>query len=309
VPEAEVMERVDRSNVVSAVIALSGLALAIVCGVYVARQVARPLEALAREMAAIAELSLDPRPVVRSVVVEVERVAVATEDIKTGLRQKRVLEKYVPKGARADIERNHAGHIALGGARVRRAILFSDLRGFTSMSERLSPDAVVALLNAYLESMTAIILAYSGDINEYIGDAILAVFEDSSRAVAAATAMQDALVKLSRETDNEDLRALRMGIGIHAGEVVEGNIGTAERVKFGIVGDTVNLAARIQDRSRDGKHTCVLVSDVVRAETEAAFDLELVGDLAMKGKAAPVRVFEVVRRRPAAPVVSAAHPS
>ncbi len=74
-----------------------------------------------------------------------------------------------------------------------------------------------------------------------------------------------------------------------------GNIGTLERVKFGVVGDTVNLAARIQDRSRDGKHTCILVSDALRAETErAGFGYELVGDLAMKGKAEPVRVFEVV---------------
>ncbi len=206
----------------------------------------------------------------------------------------RILEKYVPQGARDELERYRGGPIALGGARVRRAIMFSDLRGFTSMSERLSPDAVVALLNEYLKAMTSAILQNGGDINEYIGDAILAVFRDSRQAVAAATAMQDALDAVRRETDNEDLRALRMGIGIHVGDVVEGNIGTAERVKFSVVGDTVNLAARIQDKSREGKHTCVFVSAAVHDEAAPGVEYELVGDLAFKGKAEPVRVFEVV---------------
>ena len=209
----------------------------------------------------------------------------------------RVLEKYVPQGARNELERYRGGPVVLGGARVRRAILFSDLRGFTTMSERLSADTVVGLLNEYLQAMTGVILAHEGDVNEYIGDAILAVFRDSRVAVSAAMAMQAALEKLRREAENPELRALRMGIGIHFGDVVEGNIGTPERMKFGVVGDTVNTAARIQDRSRDGKATCVLVSDDVRAEVEPAYELELVGDLALKGKAGTMRVYEIARAR------------
>lgn len=292
VPEAEVLERVERSSRTSAWIAAGGLLVAALCGVWIARQVARPLERLTREMSAIAELKLDPRPVIPSVVSEVDRVARAVEDIKRGLREKNVLEKYVPRGAREDIAKR-AGTLALGGARVRKAILFSDLRGFTSMSERLEPQAVVRLLNVYLEAMTAAILRNGGDINEYIGDAILAVFADAPAAVDAAVAMQRELATLTKTTDDEDLRDLRMGIGVHVGEVVEGNIGTVERVKFSVVGDTVNLAARIQDRSREGRFTCIFVSEAVEREVRARHALELVGDLAMKGKAEPVRVFEV----------------
>lgn len=291
-PEAEVLERVERSSRTTAWIAALGLLLAALCGALIARQVARPLERLTGEMSAIAELKLDARPVIPSVISEVDRVARAVEDIKRGLREKNVLEKYVPKGAREDIAKR-AGTLALGGARVRKAILFSDLRGFTSMSERLEPQAVVHLLNVYLETMTAAILRHGGDINEYIGDAILAVFGDAPAAVDAAVAMQRELAALTKTTDDENLRALRMGIGVHVGEVVEGNIGTVERVKFGVVGDTVNLAARIQDRSRDGKFTCIFVSDAVEHEVRERHALELVGDLAMKGKAEPVRVFEV----------------
>jgi adenylate cyclase len=292
VPEDEVLGRVTRSTRISIGIALAGLALAVGCGLYVARQVARPLEALSHEMDAISDLRLDPRPVAHSIILEVDRVAVAAEDIKTGLRQKRVLEKYVPKGARDDIAQNRAGAIALGGERVRRTILFSDLRGFTSMSERLAPDAVVRLLNEYLEAMTAVILAHGGDINEYIGDAILAVFASPAEAVRAAIAMQRALTSLRETTQDAEVRALRMGIGLHVGDVVEGNIGTAERVKFGVVGDTVNLAARIQDKSRDGTRTAIFVSAAVRAEVPGV-DVVPVGDLALKGKAEPVAVYEV----------------
>jgi adenylate cyclase len=292
VPQAEVLARVTRSNRISIGIALAGLLVALGCGLYVATQVARPLEALSHEMAAISRLDLGERPINHSIIIEVDRVAVATEQIKTGLRQKRVLEKYVPKGAREDIEENRAGDVALGGERVRRTILFSDLRGFTSMSERLAPDAVVRLLNQYLEKMTGVILAHGGDINEYIGDAVLAVFTTPTDAVRAAIAMQLALAQLREETDDPEVRSLRMGIGVHVGDVVEGNIGTTERVKFGVVGDTVNLAARIQDKSREGTRTWIYVSAAVRDEA-TAITFESVGELAMKGKAEPVAVFEV----------------
>jgi class 3 adenylate cyclase len=262
------------------------------------RVLTRKVEQLQRKLEQIDKVARENENVSGNVYRELDELSrqLASEKEKVSALF-RILEKHVPQGARDELESHRGGPIPLGGKRVRRAILFSDLRGFTAMSERLTPDAVVALLNAYLQSMTAVILAHAGDINEYIGDAILAVFKDSGKAVAAATAMQDALAKLRAETDNDDLRALRMGIGIHIGDVVEGNIGTADRVKFSVVGDTVNLAARIQDKSREGKHTCVLVSEVVRDETQADFEHDAVGDLAFKGKAEPVRVFEVVGPR------------
>jgi class 3 adenylate cyclase len=267
------------------------------------RILTRKVEQLQRKLEQIDKVASENERVSSNVYRELDALSIQlrTEKEKVSALL-RILEKYVPQGARDELERYRGGPIALGGARVRRAILFSDLRGFTSMSERLAPDAVVALLNVYLKAMTSVILGHAGDINEYIGDAILAVFRDSRQAVAAATAMQDALDTVRRETDNVDLRALRMGIGIHIGDVVEGNIGTAERVKFSVVGDTVNLAARIQDRSREGKHTCVFVSGAVHDETEAEAEYALVGDLAFKGKNDPVRVFEVVRPKPPAPV-------
>lgn len=262
------------------------------------RTLARKVDQLQRRLEQIDRVARENERVSSNVYRELDalsrQLALEKDKVSALLR---ILETYVPQGARDELEQYRGGPLALGGKRVRRAILFSDLRGFTSMSERLAPDAVVALLNAYLKAMTAVILEHGGDINEYIGDAILAVFHESPKAVAAADAMQLALAKLREETDNGDLRSLQMGIGIHIGEVVEGNIGTAERVKFGVVGDTVNLAARIQDRSRDGKYTCVFVSEIVAEENREAYDLDDVGALALKGKSEPVRVFEIKRPR------------
>ena len=271
------------------------LFFALLVAYILATRLTRPIEALSARLRSVGSGDLEADAPVRGND-EIADLTRSFNAMLTGLRQKRMLEKYVPKGARDDIEKKQSGKVALGGARVRKAILFSDLRGFTSTSERLEPDQVVRLLNRYLESMTRVILAHGGDINEYIGDAILAVFARAEDAVAAAVEMQAALDEVRKTTDDEEVRALRMGIGIHVGDVVEGNIGTDERVKFGVVGDTVNLAARIQDRSRDGKHTCILVSEAVESDTKPSFAYELVGDVAMKGKAAPVRVFEVIGR-------------
>jgi adenylate cyclase len=253
---------------------------------------------LASLMAQVAEGNLDAEVQV-SGNHEVAQLGQAFNDMLAGLRQKRVLEKYVPMGARKDIEGDRAGKLELGGHRTRAAILFSDLRGFTSLSERLSAPEVVSMLNEFLEMMSGPISANQGDINEFIGDAILAVFRcdegknGALNAVRAAWQMQAALRTLREKTKNEEVKKLVMGIGIHVGDLVEGNIGSRDRVKYGVVGDTVNLAARIQDRSRDGTISCIFVSAAAQTDVGDAFRSVSLGELSFKGKAKPVEVFEV----------------
>jgi len=137
----------------------------------------------------------------------------------------------------------------LGGRRQEVTILMSDLRGFTSMSAERAPEEMVALLNRYLADMSKVILSYDGVIDEFIGDAILAVFgipepksDDAARAVACALAMQLALVKLNQELPEP----LEMGIALNTGSVVAGNIGSEIRFKYGVVGSPVNLTARLE---------------------------------------------------------------
>lgn len=275
---------------------LVGVLLALLMSSRISAALSRPIERLAQLMRRVGEGELDVQAVPTGAD-EVAWLAESFNSMTTGLRQKHVLEKYVPLGARKEIQQNVEGRIELGGNRVKATILFSDLRGFTSMSESLPPDEVVSVLNEYLERMTRTIIGNGGDINEYIGDAILAVFhepEGARRAVLSALLMQDQLELLRQKRAGTVLATLRMGIGIHTGEVVEGNIGTKERVKFSVVGDTVNLAARIQDRSRDGRFTSILLSEDTAREVGEAFVLETFGDIQFKGRSVETRVFEVV---------------
>lgn len=286
--------------------ALIGVALcllaALVAAYFMARTITRPVIDLADLMEGVGRGTLDSEAKVKGNH-EIAHLGHSFNEMLASLRQKRVLEKYVPMGARRDIEGDREGRLELGGRRLRAAILFSDLRGFTSMSERLAPQEVVSMLNEYLEIMTVAIAKHGGDINEYVGDAILAVFrcEDGANgalaAIRAAWDMQIGLRALKESTSNEHVRDLVMGIGVHVGDIIEGNIGSRDRVKYGVVGDTVNLAARVQDRSRDGKHTCIFVSDATQKELGEVFESVSLGEMTFKGKKNPVTVWEIVTVR------------
>src|SRR5579883_3433245 len=152
------------------------------------------------------------------------------------------------------------GGLTLGGERRKVTILISDLRGFSAISERLPPEQVVTILNLYLGTMSDTITRYSGTINEFIGDGIFVMFgapiyreDDSERAVACAIAMQSAMVEVNRQNQQLGLPALEMGIGIHTGEVVDGNIGSQRRAKYTVIGNHVNLAARIESYTVGGQ--------------------------------------------------------
>ena len=163
----------------------------------------------------------------------------------------------------------------IGGSRKTVTVLMSDLRGFTSLSETRDPEEIVQLLNRYLGKMSKIILKHDGIIDEIIGDAILAVFgapeahdNDPERAVACAIEMQNCLVDLNKEITASGASPLEMGIGINTGQVIVGNIGSELRMKYGIVGDTVNRASRIESNSIGGqvligRSTFELIKDTV----------------------------------------------
>jgi adenylate cyclase len=149
----------------------------------------------------------------------------------------------------------------------------SDLRGFSGLSERLGPAAMIGLLNRYLACMTPVILHHRGVINEFIGDAIFVLFgapfgrsDDPERAVRCAAAMQEALTAFNLDSDSHGLPQLSMGIGLHVGQVVAGNIGSPDRLKYGVVGPDVNLTARIQALTGGGE---VLLSEALLARVSS----------------------------------------
>lgn len=187
--------------------------------------------------------------------------------------------------------------LRLGGEKREITVMMSDLRGFTSLSERLVPEQVIALLNRYFEAMIDIILQYGGTINEFIGDAMLVIFgapikraDDAQRAVACALAMQLAMPALNQKNKDDGLPAIEMGIGLSTGEAVAGNIGSLKRSKYGIVGRYVNLASRIESYTIGHQ---ILVSEETLAAAGPAVHVSEEIKMEAKGFKSPVALYEV----------------
>jgi adenylate cyclase len=188
--------------------------------------------------------------------------------------------------------------LKIGGEKRKVTMLMSDLRGFTSMSERLPPARVVAMLNRYLSGMVEVIKKYHGTIDEFIGDAIFVLFgaptwqeDDAQRAVACAVAMQLAMDGVNEQNKQEGLPELEMGIGIHTGQVVLGNIGSSERMKYGVVGSHVNLTSRVQSYTVGGQ---ILVSETTRQEVGRILKPGRQMEIMAKGIDYPINIYEVL---------------
>ena len=187
--------------------------------------------------------------------------------------------------------------LQLGGEKRRVTMLISDLRGFTSLSGRLAPEQVMAMLNRYLGTMVEIIMQYQGTIDEIIGDAMLVIFgapiwrqDDAQRAVACAAAMQLAMAAVNAGNRRAGLPDVEMGIGVHTGEVVVGNIGSHKRTKYGVVGSHVNLTSRIQSYTIGGQ---ILVSEMTRQEIGPLGRLRKQMEVEAKGIAEPITLYEL----------------
>ena len=188
--------------------------------------------------------------------------------------------------------------LELKGEKRTVTMMMTDLRGFTSLSERLAPERVVAIVNRYLTTMVPIIKQYQGMIDEFIGDAIFVLFgaptwqeDDAQRAVACAVAMQLAMDSVNEENRREDLPELEMGIGIHTGPVVVGNVGSPDRMKYGVVGSHVNLTSRIQSYTTGGQ---ILISDATRREVGHILKTGTRMDVKAKGIEHPVTLYDAL---------------
>lgn len=176
---------------------------------------------------------------------------------------------------------------AIGGEKRIVTVMMADLRGFTALSERLSADEVVAILNHYLEKMTEVIMKYRGTIIEFIGDAILAVFgaplvaeHAADDAVAAAIEMQNCMKSVNRFNAENGYPEIETGIGIHAGEAFIGNIGSEQFMRYNVIGQVVNLCSRIQTYSIGGQ---ILVSEQTEAYLKGKLRLHKKFEISMKG--------------------------
>ncbi len=191
----------------------------------------------------------------------------------------------------------HPGEIGLGGAKRLAVVLFADIRGFTALSEDLPPDEIALLLNEHFTEMVEVVFEHGGALDKFMGDAMMAIWgaplarpDDADRAVAAAIGMQRTLAARNRRRAEQGRRQLEVGIGVNLGEVFAGNIGSDRRLEYTVIGDAVNIAARLCAEAGPGE---ILVAEALRAALSAPPPLAALDPVALKGKAQAVPVHRI----------------
>jgi adenylate cyclase len=292
----EVMGRV-RQNAAWFGATFAAVLVASLIGVFwFARRAARPLVELQREAHAVGRLELAPSDPPLSHIREIRDLGNAMAVMKTNLRSFR---KYVPADLVGDLVRS-GQEATLGGERISATIYFSDIAGFTPVAEQLRPEEIVEHLGAYLQAMSDGIAQHGGTVDKFIGDAVMAFWNaprpnpaHAADACRAALANQRELDRLNEQWLVADRPVFRTRIGLHTGPVIVGNIGSEHRMNYTVIGDTVNLASRLENlNKRYG--TRILISETTRAAAGEAVRTRPVDRASVKGKTAAVTVYELL---------------
>ncbi|MBN2406827.1 MAG: adenylate/guanylate cyclase domain-containing protein [Elusimicrobia bacterium] len=208
-----------------------------------------------------------------------------------------IFQRYVSSRV-VDVLLEHPEQIKLGGERKRLTVFFSDIRGFTSMSEKLQPEEVVSILNEYLTEMIDIIFKHGGTLDKFIGDAVMAIWgapmeqkNHAELAVKAAWEMKQKVKELQEKWASEGKEhIIRVGMGVNTGDVVVGNMGSSQFSDYTVIGDNVNLAARLEENAKGGE---LIISESTYEEVSDIVEAKKLEPLKVKGKEKPVKVYEI----------------
>lgn len=299
VPEDAFLRKIKRNRWMAALISLLVSFCAVLLAVYLSRSISRPLHTLVKETERIRDLDLRATGRVQSALTEVDEMASSVDSMKTGLRS---FEKYVPRDLVKQLVLS--GEEARVQGKIRElTILFTDIAGFTSIAEGLTPEELVTHLNRYFDEATRVLQAHGATIDKYIGDAIMAFWgapqerpDHPEQACRAALVLQQALQQLNAEWEEAGERPMHTRIGLHTGEVIVGNIGSEQRLAYTIIGDCVNLASRIESINKQ-YGTRVLVSDETYKRVRGVFVGRAVDVVAVKGRQTGVLLYELRRLR------------
>ena len=228
-------------------------------------------------------------------------------------RVKRLFSRYVSKDVYQQLLAN-PDDAKLGGVRRNMSVFFSDIRGFTAVSERGSPEAIVTQLNQYFSAMVPIVFANQGTVDKFVGDMIMALYgaplddpDHADHAVQTALAMADELARLNSRWAAEGMPTLDIGIGINTGDMVAGNLGSESIMSYTVIGDNVNLGSRLESLTRNFQ-TRIIISEATRAALKGQYELRPLGEVTVKGKSVPVKVFEVALADPVSRVLNSYSP-
>ncbi|MBX7059938.1 MAG: adenylate/guanylate cyclase domain-containing protein [Leptospirales bacterium] len=213
-------------------------------------------------------------------------------------RRQDELQRFLPDMVVKQVLRGER-HVQMAGERKRVTILFSDIRGFSSMAENSRPEEVIEFLNSYFSDMVEVVFGCRGSLDKIVGDGLMAVFgapistgADADDAVRCALNMLERLEEFNRRRQAQSLPPVRIGIGVHSGEVVIGNVGAERRMDFTAIGDTVNLASRLEALTKE-YNTPLLVSGETKRSLRGDFSLVSLGDVTVRGRSAPTEIFSL----------------
>jgi adenylate cyclase len=296
-PEADFMGDLQRANRNNLAIAAAIVLLALAVAMTFARHVARPLMFLAREMDRVGRFELDGDDPESSVYAEISRMNRTLAAMRRGLTS---FAAYVPRElVRAVLASGQRAE--LGGTTKCMTVFFSDLAGFTTLSESMRPDELVEMLGGYFEEMSRVISGHRGTIDKFIGDAIMAFWnapaDESEHAALACEAALDCQAKLAAmKRADPALGGLSARIGVATGDVLVGNIGSPHRMNYTVMGDTANLASRLEGL---GKRygTAILVSEACYLAARGRVVMRAIDVVAVKGKRIGTRIYEPLCRR------------
>lgn len=228
----------------------------------------------------------------------VSGVLVVMEDISGEKEVKNLIYRYMTAEVAEQLLKS--GDIGLGGKRKDVTVLFSDIRGYTTLTEKLQAEDVVTMLNEYFEEMVDVVLKYKGTLDKYIGDALMAVFGSPAplddhpwMAMQAAVEMRDRLALFNQKREEQGLLPIQIGMGLHSDQVVSGNIGSSKRMELTSIGDGVNLASRLEGASKQYGTDLIISEDTYRKYAQKLIVREL-DDITVKGKSKPVKIYELV---------------
>ncbi len=292
----------DVMQLILIIIAIAGLFIGILGAVLLSNYLTNPIKKLVSGVKAIAEGNYDQK-VGRKSNDEIGDLTVAFNEMASSLKEKEQIKdafrRYVSHQVAEEIFKDPYKYIdTLKGTRRKVTVLFADIRDFTPLAERLPAERVVILLNEVLSSMTEIIFKYGGTIDKFIGDCIMAVFgapvmhlDDTNRAIFAAVDIQKSIEDMNKKRETEKNENIKIGIGINVGEAVVGNIGAKERLDYTVIGDSVNVASRLEKIAGAGE---ILVSDEVFNESDVPYAFTETRLVKVKGKTDPVKCHSII---------------
>ena len=286
------------------ILALLGLAVSVGVGVWIARGVSKPVLQLAEGARRIAGGHYLHRVRIKQED-ELGSLANSFNQMSEGLaerdRVRDLLGKVVSPEIATELLRKD---VTLGGEEREVTVLFSDLRNFTSMSETLSPQDMLEILNRYFTRMATIIERHGGVVDKYMGDALMALFgaplsnaDDADRALQSALEMTEALDLLNRQWNERGLPTVGVGIGINTDVVVAGNMGSKTRLNYTVIGDGVNLASRLEGLTKTPDYNArVIISGSTLGKAKQRYRTRRLGEVAVKGKQRATEIFALLGR-------------